>query len=337
MPLKDLSGLLRKKTLLLTHSGCDVDSFASAAAIHLSLGGKSKTAIGVPDHMNLTAAALAKNLSIPFTINPELDAFDAVVCLDFNELGMLGSMQGQFNDFKGEKFLIDHHRPGKESLAPEKNSLARPKAVSTTEIIYDLLKKPKAKIPKDACVCIAAGIITDSASFMIADHETFYIMAEVMERAGKPYSEILSLFSVERDFSEKVACLKAAKRCRIFRSGDTIIAFADVGAFEASAAGALVRSGADAAFCGYADKGQIRVSGRVNNYWMRKNGFDLARDVFTRLESSFEGKGGGHPGAAGFNGVGDSVDAHLMKCAELVHEFNMKKSGLMGQLKEYAD
>lgn len=335
MALKNLSPLFRKKTLLLTHSGCDVDSLASAAAIHLSLKSKSKTSIGVPDHMNSSASALAKKLSIPFTLNPSLDSFDCIVCLDFNNSSMLGSMQGQFLSFKGEKFLIDHHAHEKTRIAPQKNSRSDKNAISTTEIVHDLLLATRVKIPRSALLCIGAGIITDSASFLIADHETFSIMAEVLRKASVPYSEIVSLFSVGKDFSEKVACLKAAKRCRIFKSGDSIIAISDVGAFEADAASALVRIGADAAFCGYAEKGAVRVSGRVNNQWLRSNSFDLARDVFNRLESFFEGEGGGHAGAAGFNGPGDSVEKPLMKCAELVHEFLAKKTGLIGGMKEY--
>lgn len=335
MPLKSLSPLFRKKTLLLTHSGCDVDSLAAAAALYFSLKGVSRITIGVPDHMNLNAAALAKSLAIPFTINPSIWSFDVVVCIDFNEPEMLGPMKGPFMEFNGKKFLIDHHVPMRCRLALPANSLSDRTAISTTELVYDLLRAAKTKIPKKAFLCIACGIISDSASFVIADHETFYIMAEVMERAGAPYSKILSLFSVEKDFSEKVARLKAAKRCRIFRSGECVVAVSDIGAFEADAASALVKVGADVAFCGYADKGQVRISGRVNNYWMRKNGFDLASDVFAGLGSFFEGRGGGHAGAAGFNGSGDSVEGHLLKCVDLVHKFNVKKNGVSGQLKEY--
>src|SRR3989344_627973 len=161
MALKSFSPFFGKKVLLLTHSGCDIDALSSAGAIYFSLNSKSKITIGVPDHMNLTAAQLAKNLSIPFTTNLEFRNFDAIICLDFNEFGMLGSLREKFENFGGEKFLIDHHRAGKDNLAPAKNVHSVPKAVSTTEIIYDLLKKTKVKIPKKAYLCIACGIISD--------------------------------------------------------------------------------------------------------------------------------------------------------------------------------
>ena len=335
MPLKNLSPLYGKKVLLLTHAGCDVDALSSAAAIHFSLKGKSKTSIGVPDHLNSSAAAFAKNLAIPFAINPPLGSFDVLVCIDFSKPSMLGSMGEAFSSFAGEKFLIDHHSHEKGQLVSKGNSIIRAEAVSTSEVVYGLLKKTNVKIPKTAYICIAAGIITDSASFMVADHETFSIMAQVMEKSSCSYGQISQLFSVEKDFSLKIACLKAAKRANIYRAHESIIATSEVGAFEADSSSALVRAGADAAFCGYSDKGNIRVSGRVNNAWMRSCGIDLSRDVFNSLEKYFEGEGGGHAGAGGYTGKGDDVKPVLMKCAELVAELLARKNGSIVQLKEY--
>lgn len=332
MPLSNFSPLYKKNVLLLTHSGCDVDSLASAAAIHFSLAGKTRTTIGVPEHLNASAKALAKNLGIPYTLNPSLAAFDSVLCLDFNESAMLGALEKDFLAFKGEKFLIDHHSPKKNRIAPAKNSLVVKDAVSTTEIVYGLLKASKLKIPKKALVCIAAGIITDSSSFIIADHETFSIMAEVMRSAKTPYREIVSLFRVDLDISKKIAALKAAKRVRVFRSGETLIAASDIGAFEADSAATLVRIGADVAFCGDAENGAIRVSGRANNKWLARNKFDLSK-IFVELEQHFPGTGGGHAGAAGFNGKGQEIWPVLLKCIELVHQ----KIGGTEQLKEYKE
>ncbi|MCR4335424.1 MAG: DHH family phosphoesterase [archaeon] len=333
MPLNNLSPLFGKKLLILTHAGADVDSLASAAAIYFSLKEKSKITIGVPDHLNLNAKALTKQLKIPYKINPSFEGFDALLCVDFNKSKMLGSLQKNFFSYKGEKFLIDHHSEEKEIMAPKNNVFASKKAISTTELVYQLLKKTKVKIPKNAYACIASGIITDSASFHIADHVTFKIMAEVMEKAELSYRGLVDLFSTEIDFSQKIAALKAAKRVRIFKSANAIIAISDVGAFEADAANALIRIGANVAFCGFAEKGTIRISGRVNNSWMNKNKFDLARDVFNKLENYFPGEGGGHQGAAGFNGKGDDVIPLLLKCVDLTHKFISKKEKAI--LKEY--
>ncbi|MEK6957671.1 MAG: DHH family phosphoesterase [archaeon] len=334
MPLKSLSPLYGKKVLLLTHSGADVDSFGSAAAIQFSLKGKANAVIGVPDHLNLPSKAFAERIRADYEINPPFRNFGAIVCLDYNKASMLGSLKSAFDSFEGEKFLIDHHVPEKERLAPEKNSLQSKDAISTTELVYSLLKKSRMKIPKKALECIAAGIVTDSAGFLVADHKTFSIMAEVMRAAGISYGSLVSLFSVEKDLSQKIAALKAARRCRIYKSRESIFVSSDVGAFEADSATALIRVGADVAFCGYAEKGKIRVSGRVNNSWLREKKFDLARDVFNRLKEFFEGEGGGHPGAAGFNGSGGNIAPVLEKCIALAHEFNSRNEK-NAELKEY--
>lgn len=333
--LRSLSALFNKKVLLLTHAGCDIDSLGSAAAIRFSLKGKAKISICVPDNLNVYSKKLAENLQIPYKINAPLKGFDAVVCLDFNRPAMLGSMRKEFESFGGEKYLIDHHRKEAEGFVAEKNSCVVDRAISTTELVYDLLKETLGlKIPKKAYACIAAGIITDSASFSVADFETFDIMAQVMRGAQMTYSEITALFYLKKDLSEKIASLKAARRCRIFSSGGAIIAISEVGAFEADAAASLVRIGADVAFCGYADKGKIRVSGRANNNWLKENKFDLTKDVFAKLDAFFAGSGGGHAGAAGFTGEGEEAMPVLQKCAELVNEFlAIKKNGQ--RLKEY--
>ena len=334
MPLTTLSGLFKKKVLILTHAGADVDAIASAAAILFSLKGRTKIVIGVPEHLNLNAKALAKKLKIPFEINPSLNGFDCILCVDFNKSKMLGSLQEEFLSFKGEKFLIDHHSHESEKMASQKNIIIKKDAISTTELVYGLLKKSKVKIPKKAYACLASGIITDSCSFHIADHNTFRIMSEVMEKAKMRYSSLVELFSVERDISQKIASLKAAKRVRIFKSGKQLIVFSEVGAFEADAASTLIRIGADVSFCGYEEEGKIRISGRVNNFWLNKTKFDLARDVFNKLEAFFPGEGGGHAGASGFNGTGKTIEKHFMKCVELTHEFISKKEK-NAQLKEY--
>lgn len=331
MPLRTLSPLYGKKVLLLAHSGCDVDSLGSAAAIHFSIIGKSGTTIGVPGHINSSAKALAQKLSIQYKLNPSLSDFDCVVCLDFNEAGMLGPLKNDFLAFRGEKFLVDHHCANKNPIAPRNNSAVSEKAVAATEVVYDLLRASKLKIPRKALACIACGIITDSASFLVADHETFSIMAQIMRKAKMPYRELVRLFREDIDVSQKIAALKAARRCRIFRSGDSLFVTSDVGAFEADAAATLVRIGADAAFCGDSEKGAIRVSGRANNNWAAKHNVNLAKDVFEKLEGFFPGTGGGHSGAAGFNGNGQDAWPVLIKCVELAHQ----KTCASGQLKEY--
>lgn len=321
------------RILVLTHAGADVDALASAAALLYALNSKYKIEIGVPDHTNIYGRALAKNLKIPFTISPRnLADFDALILVDFNSYKMLGSMEQSVREFNKTVLLIDHHSKNTEKITPL--AIIRPQAVATAEIIFDLFKENKIKITPKIAELIAAAIITDSAGFMVADSETFEIMAETMRIAKKPFSEIASLYQIEEDISEKIAKLKAAKRVRIFKMNDSIIATTSVGCFEADAASALQRLGADVAFAGDVDNNKLKISARASANFARKNSFSLARDVFEPLEQFFDGTGGGHPGAAAFNGKAESIEPVLQKCLELMQEFFKKKSG-HSDTKEY--
>jgi bifunctional oligoribonuclease and PAP phosphatase NrnA len=312
-----------KKKLALTHAGADVDSLASAAALHYSY---KNVHIGIPDHLNLSSKKLAETLNIPYKINPTLTEFDALICVDFNSVHHTGTMAKQVIEFKGEIGLIDHHTQTTEKIANPKMRFSNPNAISTTELIYLLLKKSKKKPCKKTAQLIACGIITDSAGFLVADYNSFKIMGEVMSISKSSFRNIVDLFNVETDPSERIAKLKAAKRSRIFKIGECIAVTTNVGAFEASSAGTLIKLGADIAFAGDCEKGKILLSGRASNEFVSKNKFDLANHIFAKLPQHFNGTGGGHAGAAGFNGRAKNIEPILKKCIELTHEFIKKKN-----------
>lgn len=331
-----LSSLDGKRVLVITHAGADVDALGAAAALYFIFRKKAKITIAVPEHINLHAEALARNLKIPVARSvPDPKKFDRLILLDLNSWKMLGSAARLVKEFRRPILLVDHHSASGERLTTKELTMIDEKAVSTTELIYRLLKKLRVALTPEAACCIAAGIVTDSANFMVADSSTFSIMAEVMQKAKLQYIELVSLFALKQDVSEKIAKLKAARRCRIYRSSDYIIASTDVGAFEAGVASVLVRIAADVAFAGDAERGLAKISGRANNLAVKDTGLDLARDVFDRLAGEFGGDGGGHAAAAAYNGPAKDIRPLLKRCVELAHEFfcRSKKSG--GQLKEY--
>lgn len=327
-----LLGLRGKKVLVLTHAGADVDAFASAASLSLSLGKNSK--IGVPDHLNLNAKALAKNTSTNYSINPKISDFDAIIAVDFNGYEMLGSMKSEIKNFKNPIYVIDHHEKSKNPLNFKKDSILDKNAVSTTEIIYRIFKGQKITIHKETAIFIACGIITDSAHFLAADSEVFRIMAEMLDKSKMSFSEIAEIYKVKEDVGGKIAKLKAAKRARIYKISDIIVATTNIGSFEADAATALIRLGADIAFAGDFEKGALKISGRANNNFVKKSGFDLAKDIFMPLGVYFKGEGGGHPAAAAFNGTSEDFEEPISKCLLLTQKFFLKKNK-SAEIKEY--
>ncbi|MBU0662560.1 MAG: DHH family phosphoesterase [Candidatus Diapherotrites archaeon] len=338
-----LSSLKNKKLLIVTHIGADVDAFGSAAAFYFAFAKAcKKLTILVPEHMNLNAKSLARSMHVPYTHHaPALSEFDLIIVLDLNSGDMLGTFAPELKKFPGKVFLIDHHEKSGDKLSPKLVSFINEKAVSTSEIVHTLFRGAKVKITPEIARCLASGIITDSAGFLVADPNTFRIMAELLEKSECAYSDITALFNVKTDISEKIARLKSARRCRIFGSGDYLIVATDVGAFEASAATALVKLGADVAFAGDAENGKIRISARANNRFVNKEKFEFTAHVFRALEKEFPGNGGGHAAAAGFNGTGNEIWPVLKRCVALTHNFisdkkNKKNKDKSADPKEYS-
>lgn len=325
-----------KRLAILTHSGCDVDALASAAAFYFTFKKKAKSiTIITPDHINMPAKAFAKNLRLKYKTDvKDFSSFDCIVVVDLNSYKMLGSFANSLRKFKGAVLLIDHHTKTKGTVSA-KYSIIISDAVSTTEILFDIFKKLRIKIDKKTAFCIAAGMISDSAGFVSADHNTFSKLAEVLKISKKSYLDVVSSFRRRADISEKIAKLKSARRCRIFGSGNYLIVSAVVGAHESDAASALVSIGADVAFAGGSEKDKIVISARANNHFVNKTGFDLAKDVFEELSRQFQGEGGGHAAAAAYSGSGNLVEPLLRKCSVLTHNFMDKKRGKVLPLKEY--
>jgi nanoRNase/pAp phosphatase (c-di-AMP/oligoRNAs hydrolase) len=333
--LKNLSFFSKKKVFIITHAGADIDAICAAFALFSYLKRKNQAKILVPDHISLPAKNFAQNLKIPYKVSraEKLNKADCLVLVDFNDLKMAGSLSKKIKGFQGPLYLIDHHQPAKTRIAKPKNSLIDPNAVASCELVYALLKKSHAPIDKKTAACIASGLVTDSAFFLTAGPKTFSMVAETLKKSEKPFSYILSLFREKQTFDEKIAKLKAAKRSKIYLISNYIAVTSDVGAFEADSASALTRIGADIAFVGDANEGKLRISGRATSTVVRKEGFDLAKNVFQKLPKHFGGSGGGHKGAAGFSGEGTDIFPALEKCVSLTKDFFKKKKGY--RFKEY--
>lgn len=319
-----------KKIALITHKGADVDAFASAAVLYYFLKKQNSVEIIVPEHINQFAKKLAKEFSLHYKINSSLKKFDTIILLELNSWKMLGTMACEVQNFQKEIFVIDHHSKTGDRITSTKNTFIQEEAVSLTELIFKIFQKQKIPLIKEQYSLLAAGLITDSAHFLHANAETFSLMSEFLQHSSHSYEELLQLLFVERDISEKIAKLKAARRVRIFKLGEFIAAISDVGAFEADVAQTLVRIGADIAFVAseIEKENTVVISSRSSYTIRNKTGFDLAKDVMFPLENFFEGEGGGHPGAAAFNGKGEAAEI-LKKCLHLAQ----KKLGT--DLKEY--
>lgn len=339
MPSKrSLLRLLKKsrKILILTHRSADVDSIASAGALYFALQKKYTITLGVPDHINAAAHALADHLKLKFTLNPtNIHSYDALIFVDVNSLSLLGSLQSEIKSFKGPKIVIDHHDTKGANITSKKYSLIQPRSLSTAQMVYEIIQSSSLPLPSKAATLIAAGIISDSAGFLIGDPSTFRILSNALEKSKYSYTQILSLFKIQPDISEKVALLKAAHRNRIYNSNSFLIVTTKVGHFEASASNYMIFGGADISFAAGKDENGIILSARASSTIVDDVHFHLARDVLKKLPEEFGGNAGGHPGAASYNVEDGNLDVLLEKCVTLTHSFLKDKIKSNKPLKEY--
>ncbi|RLG70490.1 MAG: hypothetical protein DRO07_00065 [Candidatus Iainarchaeum archaeon] len=337
MPVAELLTLKNKKVLVVSHRGADVDALASAGIIHLLLMDRNYVEIAIPEHLNNSAKRLAETMEIAYAMQPKFSDFDVLVIVDLNSYNMLGPFAEAVEKFKGKIFLFDHHSASEDVIAKEENSLIVEDAASTTEVLWCFLTKhAPEKLDERIALLTACGLIADTAHFSFASRNTFRVMAEALKKTDKTFSEIIEMFSVERELSERIALLKAAQRIRIFRANKALIVLSEIGAFESQSAAALLHLGADVAFVGTMEDHIVRVSGRAKFSFAQAYELDLAKDVFHKLSDFFEGEGGGHITAAAFTGRANSVEEILQKCLELLIA-KMKEKEPEMDIKEYKE
>lgn len=154
-----------QSVLLIAHQSPDADALGSLAAFSYWLKDLAKNQTKFCLHQP------AKNLAWLVNFEPLLtdieklvkEDYDLVVILDSGDLKYAG-VDNILADFKTKALIIniDHH-------ATNQNfgdiNLVDPKAVSTTEIIYQIFKSLKIKISPRTASVLLAGIIGDTYNF----------------------------------------------------------------------------------------------------------------------------------------------------------------------------
>lgn len=297
-----------QKVGIVTHVNADPDGVGSACGIYVLLR----------DYFNIKRARvifpegpsrLSKKLMAKYTILKDyaesVSEEDAYIIVDAQSLETLGREKDEI--LSKPFFIIDHHQLNDVMVRKAYDYVIR-EEVSACILVYEMLKEARLSCHVNVLNLLAAGIIFDSKRFLRATPRAFKVIYELL-RQGIHYNEIIEVLSGEMDVSERIARLKAAKRASLYKSGKWIIAFANVSAFEASAARALIELGADLAFVASESKGHLRISARSTSKFYKETSINLALDVMKTLCTVMEGTGGGHKTAAGFNGRGRLNDA----------------------------
>ncbi len=277
--LLDLLCSLPSPVSVIPHDVADIDAVASAFGIKRALEALGKDARVVARSLSAEASYLLERLGLE--VDEEINCASMVV-VDASDPSMVSI------ELPAEILVVDHHPT---------NSWKTRKYVedrcSCSEIVYELLKELDA-LDRSVATLLLLGVYTDTAGLMAADSRSLNAVYELLEYLGGRLGDYTELILRRRDISERIAMLKALRRAEIYRVGDVLVVLTNVSAFEASAAMAALKLGADVAVV-YSEK---RVTARATMSFIREY-FSLL-DIFREISKEFGGVSfGGHEGAAG--------------------------------------
>jgi len=316
MSVKNLKSLIIKTKpkyiILLCHQNADPDALCSAFAFQRLLERlvpKVKVDIACPEGMSKLSKAVTDHLPLKvLTSEPCFGDADVVAMLDTNTIKQLGAWGEKVKRVHAPVVVVDHHSSHPETQKIGALCISDENSSSTCEIVYGFFKELGIVPSKEEAEALFLGIAFDTKHFILANSNTFKTVADLID-AGVNAHEALSHLSLPIDLSERIARLKASERLRILKVGDWLVVFSHVKSFQASAARALVETGAHLAMVGGQKDDKLQISIRSDREFFRQTSFHVGTDLAKPLGEYLHGMGGGHSTAAGINGTGDFESA----------------------------
>ena len=306
------------RVAVVTHRNADPDALGAVAGLlrlcrHLGV----ECDCILPEGLSAASKRLLEALRAEMRCLDTLQGgYDLYVIVDTSSPDQLGS----FSRITGEDtgyVVVDHHSAN-QLVEGAVLSIYDPDAPSSSELVASLLAESSAEVEGWEAGLLLGGILYDTRRFLRARRETFTAAAYLLGR-GADYGAVVSALQrrTEEEYSERVARLKAAARSRVFAADNILLVVTHVGAFESSAARALLDLGADVAIVVSEQKGGVRVSGRAKplavSRGIRLGGF------MEGLAEKMGGTGGGHDAAAGATGAVGLEEALEIIVRELEH------------------
>lgn len=173
-----------KKFLITAHVRLDGDALGSELALYLMLKDLGKAAViynqdATPEHYRFLPAAehIVHDLA-------HIERYDVGFVLDCSELDRVGKISADVVRIK-TLINIDHHVSNGGFC---KLRLLDPKASSTGELLYRLMRKMQVKMTKDICTNLYAAILTDTGGFRYSNthQETLRAAGDLVEGGADP-------------------------------------------------------------------------------------------------------------------------------------------------------
>ncbi|MCW4052504.1 MAG: DHH family phosphoesterase [Candidatus Bathyarchaeota archaeon] len=311
LPIQELTAILdqvnARLVLILGHHNADPDAIGAAFALSSllqRLRPRLNTEVAAAEGPSRLSKHILTVTPVKLTKVPHIEEADSIILVDTNTIQQLGDWADRVKASRSPIIVIDHHARHPETERQAALCISDESVSSTCEIIYRFFMDMNVRFTESEAKLLFLGIAFDTRHFILANSTTLKIVADLID-SGVNAQEALSLLSLPMEESERIARLKASRRVKLLKIGGWIIAFSRVGAYQASAARALISLGAHVAIVAGQKEDKLRISMRASHDFYEATNMHLGRELAKPLGDYAKGMGGGHAIAAGVNGVWD--------------------------------
>lgn len=302
MDLKELCSFFRenreKKFMLTFHSMGDRDAIGSALAMCTYL---KDAVVATPDFITHNAKQMLDKTQYKDYVKHEFrEDADFAVVFDANNLTVLGSFGEKLSSFKGRIVFVDHHLPP-EALPANATMFNDESFCATCDIVYEVLKQLGAGLDNDIQLMLLSGIISDSAEFQNSTPKTFVHIAELLEKSGLSYSDVMANFHESVSSQARFATINDIFDSNIEQVGKYVIIYGRTSTHANVAADLALKLGADFGLFWMANEKEATISARLRPPLDAKLRIHLGT-MMKGISTLLNGTGGGHPCAAGAYG-----------------------------------
>lgn len=288
-----------KKVLITFHSMGDTDAVSSAIAL---MDHFTNARVATPDFVTPNASRILKKLGFDSQVitNKFDESAELVIMTDVNNFEDCGPFRYKLEGFKENILIIDHHLP-KEIQENNVHVFNDEGYNSTCSIVYELLKRLKAKMSETSCGILLSGILSDSADLKNAGSKTFVQIGELLGVVGMDYPTFLDSMGHVADVHGRAMTLNDLVHSHVDLYGDVLIMHGRAHAHANIAADYAIKIGADVGFFYAESEREMSFSARLRPPLDKKFGVHLGLLMKT-IAKKLNGNGGGHPCAAGAYG-----------------------------------
>lgn len=298
------------EVVILGHHNADPDAIGAAVGIKElveKLSPSSKVSCIMPADISALSGRIIKTLGLEIR-EQYSGPFDTLIIVDTGSLNQLGEWEEKVRGSGFNLLVIDHHSRNPEYEALSDFYLIDEGVGAASELVHRLFKEYDLTPSIASAKALMAGITFDTKFFSIGSSQTYKVVSELLEITGN-MSSIRELFNSNYGIPEKIARIKTVQRTKTYQKGGWIIAYSQLGSYQASGARGLLSLGADVAIVTGENRGSLRSSLRSTQGFYDNTSIHLG-ELISKVSESFDGQGSGHPTAAGFNGKGDVESYH---------------------------